>query len=239
MSGTALITGAARRVGRALTIYLAQQGWNIAIHYNTSVDEATAFCKELSDCFPDQLFEVFKADLSQVNELELLVGRVLNRMGNFELLINNASVFESSELIRTSTELLDRQWNVNFRAPFVLMRDFARKQGRGVVVNLLDTRITSNKSDFAAYTLSKKTLWESTKMAAHEFAPHIRVNAIALGLILPPEDKDDDYLWQRAATIPMKQPAGVIPVLKSLDYILTNDDLTGQLLFCDGGENLL
>jgi len=239
MPGTALITGASRRIGRALAIHLAQQGWNIAIHYHTSVDEATVFCKELSDCFPAQLFEVFKADLSQVSELELLIGRVLNRMGTFELLINNASVFEPSAFKQTSTELLERQWNVNFRAPFVLMRDYSRLVKTGAIVNLVDPRIVTNRTDFAAYTLSKKALWESTKMAAVEFAPHIRVNAIAPGLALPPEGKNEDYLWKRAATIPMKQPGGVEPILKSLDYILNNVYLTGQLLFCDGGENLI
>jgi NAD(P)-dependent dehydrogenase (short-subunit alcohol dehydrogenase family) len=107
-----------------------------------------------------------------------------------------------------------------------------------VIINFTDTRIVNNKSNYAAYSLSKKALWEMTKMTALELAPHIRVNAIAPGLTLSPEGKGNDYLWKLAANIAMKRPGGLYPILKSLDYILDNDYLTGQLLFCDGGENL-
>jgi NAD(P)-dependent dehydrogenase (short-subunit alcohol dehydrogenase family) len=118
------------------------------------------------------------------------------------------------------------------------MRDFANHCKFGNIINFVDTRITKNKSNFAAYSLSKKGLWELTKMAALEFAPEIRVNAIAPGVTLPPEDKDEKYLWNLAENIPMKKPGGLKPILNSLDFILENDHLTGQLLFADGGENL-
>jgi pteridine reductase len=95
-----------------------------------------------------------------------------------------------------------------------------------------------NKSDYSAYSLSKKGLWEITKMAALEFAPDIRVNAIAPGVALPPEGKDESYLTKLAENTPMKMPGGVEPILKSIDFILENEHLTGQLLFTDGGENL-
>jgi NAD(P)-dependent dehydrogenase (short-subunit alcohol dehydrogenase family) len=108
----------------------------------------------------------------------------------------------------------------------------------GTIINFVDTRIVNNKSNFAAYSLSKKALWELTKMTALELGPKIRVNAIAPGLSLPPEEKGEDYLWKLAENITMKRPGGLEPILKSLDYILNNDYLTGQLLFCDGGENL-
>jgi NAD(P)-dependent dehydrogenase (short-subunit alcohol dehydrogenase family) len=104
---------------------------------------------------------------------------------------------------------------------------------------MADTRIGRNASNIAAYTLSKKALWELTKMAALEFGPAIRVNAVAPGLAIAPEEKSDAYLWKLAEKIPMKRPGGIDPILKSLDYILANEYLTGQLLFCDGGENLV
>ena len=94
----------------------------------------------------------------------------------------------------------------------------------------MDTRITNNKSDYAAYSLSKKALWELTKMAAIEMAPDIRVNAIAPGVTLAPEDKDDSYLLGLAENIPMQKPGGIQPILQSIDYILENKHLTGQLL---------
>lgn len=238
MAKTALITGAAKRIGRALTIHLAQQGWNIALHYNTSESEAVRFRDELEHDFPNQRFAVLKADLNEAKEVEKLIPQALQRIGDLDLLINNASVFEPASFCQTTTEFLDRQMNVNFRAPFILIRDFARFTKQGIIINFVDTRIVTNKTNFAAYSISKKALWEMTKMAALEFGPNIRVNAIAPGLTLPPEEKGEDYLWKLAGNIAMKRPGGLDPILKSLDFILNNDYLTGQLLFCDGGENL-
>jgi len=238
MSKTALITGGARRIGKAMVLHLANQGWNIAIHYNTSAEEAILFRDKLVESYPRQQFELFKADLNSTVELEMLIPQVVKTMGNLDLLINNASVFEKDSFVHTSTELLDLQMNINFRAPFILGRDFAKLVKKGLIINFTDTRIVTNKSNFAAYSLSKKLLWELTKMEALELGPDIRVNAIAPGLTLPPEEKDDDYLLKLAGNIAMKRPGGLEPILKSLDYILNNDYLTGQLLFCDGGENL-
>lgn len=238
MTKTALITGAAKRVGKAMALHLAAQGWNIAIHYNTSEADAKLLLKQLKSSFPNQQFELFSADLSNAPEVETLVSRVADAMQNIDLLINNASVFDRADFAGTDTKFLDRQMNVNFRAPFILTREFVRLAKNGLIINFADTRITNNKSNFAAYSLSKKSLWEMTKMAALEFGPNIRVNAIAPGLTLPSEEKDEDYLWKLAGNIAMKRPGGLDPILKSLDYIVSNDYLTGQLLFCDGGENL-
>ncbi len=238
MSKTVLITGAAKRVGKALALHLAGQGWNIAIHYNTSTVEARQFCDELISSFPNQQFELFKADLNRTDEVEMIIPQVVRKFSGIDLLINNASVFEPASLEETTTAFLERQMNVNFNAPFILCRNFAQACQLGVIVNFVDTRIVNNKSNFAAYSISKKALWELTKMAALEFGPGVRVNAIAPGLTLPPEEKGEDYLLKLAGHIAMKRPGGLTPILKSLDYILNNDYLTGQLLFCDGGENL-
>ena len=238
MNKTALITGAAKRVGKAMAQHLASQGWNIAIHYNTSELEARLFCDELIGTYPKQQFEIFKADMNLPEEVELLIPQVIQNMTSLDLLINNASVFEPAKLGETTTGFLDRQMNVNFKAPFILTRNFAQLLKSGVIVNFVDTRIVTNQSNFAAYSISKKALWELTKMAALEFGPDIRINAIAPGLTLPPEEKGEDYLLKLAEKITMKRPGGLDPILKSLDYILENEYLTGQLLFCDGGENL-
>lgn len=238
MNKTALITGAARRVGKAMALQLASQAWNIAIHYNSSDVEARLLQDELIGAYPSQRFELFKADLNLPEEVESLISQVVQKMSGLELLINNASVFEPASLNETTSGFLDRQMNVNFKAPFILTRDFARVIKSGVIVNFVDTRIVNNQSNFAAYSISKKALWEMTKMAALEFGPGIRVNAIAPGLTLPPEEKGEEYLRKLSEKIAMKRPGGLDPILKSLDYILNNDYLTGQLLFCDGGENL-
>lgn len=238
MSKTALITGAAKRLGKAMAMHLAAQGWNIAVHYNTSEIDAIKLQDELRSSFPDQKFEIFGGNLTITSQVEQLVLQVIQKMGNLDLLINNASVFDRGDFVNTTADFLDQQMNVNFKAPFILTRQFALMAKKGTIVNFVDTRIVNNKSNFAAYSLSKKALWELTKMTALELGPNIRVNAIAPGLTLPPEEEGDDYLLKLAKNIAMKRPGGPEPILKSLDYILNNDYLTGQLLFCDGGENL-
>jgi pteridine reductase len=234
----ALITGAAQRIGRALAEHLAAKGWSLAIHCNRSKKNAVALSDTLLKQFPNQSFTVFKADLSVKQEVENLLPEVILKMGKPELLINNASVFEPGTIAQTSSLFFERMVRINLNAPFLLLRDFANLCLKGTIVNLVDTRIATNQPNFAAYTLSRKMLWELTKMAAMEFGPEIRVNAIAPGLTLPPEGKDNNYMNNLARFIPMKRPGGIKPLLQSLDFILENEFLTGQILFCDGGENL-
>ena len=238
MAGRALITGASKRVGKAVAQYLAETGWDIVLHYNSSQKPALELQKELAKDFPEQEFSVIRANLSDLKEVETLTEKAVRQVGNFNLLVNNASVFTPGYLAGTSLELLENQINVNLKAPFVLMRDFARICKKGNIINFVDTRITTNKANFAAYSLSKKGLWELTKMAALEFAPEIRVNAIAPGAVLPPAGEGDDYLARLAEKTPMKKPAGIVSVLLNVEYILENQLLTGQILFADGGENL-
>ncbi len=238
MNKTALITGASKRIGRVLTEHLAENGWNVLIHYNTSGAEAAELSRLLKKRYPDQEFVPVQANLEIISEVESLIPQTVSQRGSFQLLINNASLFDHGYLKETSTQLFASQMDVNLRAPFFLMRDYAQHCKTGNIINFVDTRLTTNESNFAAYSLSKKGLWELTKMAALEFAPHIRVNAIAPGATLAPEGKDEEYLWNLAKRTPMKKPGGLEPILKSLDYILSNNILTGQLLYADGGENL-
>ena len=238
MEKTALITGASKRIGKALTQFLAENGWSVIIHYNTSEKPAKDLESELKRKFPNQNFFPVQADLSNLDEVVKLISKVVSDIGKFQLLVNNASVFDPGYIHETSEKLFENQFNVNLRAPFFLIRDFAKYCKAGNIINFVDTRVTMNKSNFAAYSLSKKGLMDLTKMAALEFAPNIRINAIAPGVTLPPPDEDENYLHKLAEKIPMKKPGGVEPILKSVDYILKNDHLTGQLLFADGGENL-
>ncbi|SHI34966.1 NAD(P)-dependent dehydrogenase, short-chain alcohol dehydrogenase family [Tangfeifania diversioriginum] len=238
MNKTALITGASKRVGKAIAEHLAEKGWGVVIHFNSSEKPAQELKDELDRNFPGQDFQTIHANLANDSQVEKLIPKIIEKSGKFELLINNASVFNPGYISKTNPELFNSQLNVNLKAPFLLIRDFAKHCQTGNIINFVDTRITTNKSNFAAYSLSKKGLWELTKMAALELAPEIRVNAIAPGVTLPPEDKDESYLENLAQNIPMKKPGGLVPILKSVDYILENEHLTGQLLFADGGENL-
>lgn len=238
MAEVALITGSAVRVGREIAFHLAAAGWDLALHYNSSSKEGAFLQEELNKKFPGQNFYLFKASLSSVEETQKLVPDVIKYFGHLDLLINNASIFQPSSLRNTSVEVFDRHWQINCRAPFILIKGFANLAGKGTIINIVDTRITKNNSDYFAYTLSKKALFELTKMAAFELAPGFRVNAIAPGALLPPEGKDFEYLEKVASITPLKTPVRMSDIIKSIDYILENESMTGQLLFCDGGVHL-
>lgn len=238
MNKTALITGASKRVGKAIAERLALKGWNIIIHFHTSEKEATELETFFKEKYPHQKFFRLKANLGNEAEIARLIPSIISETGSFDLLVNNASVFDRGYLAQTDMDLFNSQMDVNFKAPFILTRDFAVHCKKGNIINLTDTRITTNNSTYAAYSLSKKALWELTRMAALEFAPLIRVNAIAPGVSIPPEGKSEEYLEKLARNIPAQEPVGLEPILKSVEFILDNNFLTGQLLFADGGENL-
>jgi NAD(P)-dependent dehydrogenase (short-subunit alcohol dehydrogenase family) len=220
MKQTALITGASKRIGRAIAEHLAKKGWNILIHYNHSETAANELATALKQRYPGLFFDTIQANLLNTEETNKLISSAIVKSSGFNLLVNNASVFNSGYIRETSTELFENQINVNLKAPFILMRDFALHCKVGNIINLVDTRISNNKTNYAAYSLSKKGLWELTKMAALEFGPDIRVNAIAPGITLHPDDKDEDYLNKLAERIPLKEPTGIEPILESIDFII-------------------
>jgi NAD(P)-dependent dehydrogenase (short-subunit alcohol dehydrogenase family) len=236
---TALITGGAKRIGKAIAVHLASKGWNIVIHYNTSESDALKLANQLTEDYPNQKFLTVKTNLQNISETENLIPTLVSQSGTFELLINNASVFERNSISDTTSDFFDKHFHTNLRAPFILIRDFARFCKSGNIVNLTDTRIHSNQPGFSAYTLSKKALWELTKMAAVEFSPAVKVNSIAPGVTLAPFEEGESYLQKLAEKLPMKKPSGIVPVLQCLDFILSNNHMTGQLLYADGGENLV
>jgi NAD(P)-dependent dehydrogenase (short-subunit alcohol dehydrogenase family) len=238
MGKVALITGSAVRIGYEIASNLARQGWDLSLHYSTSSDVIFNFINELRSTYPEQQFFAFKADFVSIDQTQDVIRQVFKKFGRLDLLVNNASVFEPSSLKETSADLVIRQMMVNWISPLILIRDYATYSINGLIINMVDTRITNNRSDYLAYSLSKKSLWELTKMAALELAPHFRVNAIAPGAVLPPVGKDQSYLDEIALTTPMKKPSGINPILKSVDYIIENQDLTGQLIFCNGGSHL-
>jgi len=236
---TALITGGAKRIGKHLANYLAERGYHIAIHYNSSKIEALKLQAELQSKYVNGVFKIFHCDLSDENEVEKLMDKVMMHFERIDLLVNNASVFEPGIIRESSVKLYNNQFDINLKAPFVLTRDFALNNKKGNIINFLDTRISSNSNSHSAYSISKVGLAHLTKMAALEFGPDIRVNGIAPGATLSPEGKGDDYLAKVAEKTPMKIPGGIEPILQSINYILTNKNLTGQILYCDGGEQLL
>ncbi|MBI1388416.1 MAG: SDR family oxidoreductase [bacterium] len=235
-SPTALITGGARRIGREIALTLARAGWNIALHYHHSREDAEDAAREMEAI--GMKCELFQADLGRLDEALAMVERVFERMPGCRALINNASIFERAALLETSEDLFDRHFTLNFKTPFFLTRDFARRCREGEVVNLLDTKITQKHSNYFAYTLTKKALFEFTRMAAKELAPGVRVNGVCPGLILPPPGEGDAYMERMQIRVPLRRKGDPADIARAVLFLLQNDFITGEWIFIDGGEHL-
>jgi pteridine reductase len=234
---TALVTGAGRRIGREIALALAGAGANIVIHYPYSSDEAGDLEAELAKRSVKSW--LVKADFEETEDYGTLLDRTIESSGSLDILINSASVFSPGKLGDIRYEDLMRNMQINAWAPFVLMRDFARLSGRGKIINLLDTRIAGYDMAHVAYILSKHVLMVLTKMAALEYAPHIAINGIAPGLILPPPGQDDHYLDRLSQTVPLKRRGYPADISRAVLYLLSNDFITGEVLYIDGGRHLM
>jgi NAD(P)-dependent dehydrogenase (short-subunit alcohol dehydrogenase family) len=171
--------------------------------------------------------------------MEKLVDRAAALAGRLDILVNNASVFPEGAFEDMGAADLHGNVNVNALAPFVLGRSFARQARGGHIVNFLDTRITGYDWQHAAYHASKVLLAYLTRVMALRFAPGTAVNAVAPGLILPPEGRDAAYLGKLKDTVPLKRVGNPAQITKAVLYLVTSEYLTGQVIFVDGGRHLL
>ncbi len=230
------MTGAARRIGRAVSLALASCGANVVVHHSRSAAAAESLVAELEGRGVRAIS--LQADLALPEEAEGLVARARERAGRIDALVNNASVFEPETLDAAGLDRLVRNVKVNAWAPFVLTRALARQFGRGKVVNLLDARLAGLDLAHAGYFLSKHLLAVITRMTAVAFAPGLSVNAVAPGLILPPPGEDEAYLARLARSLPLERHGGPDDVARAVVFLLESDFVTGQVLFVDGGQHL-
>jgi NAD(P)-dependent dehydrogenase (short-subunit alcohol dehydrogenase family) len=233
----ALVTGASKRIGRALAIALADEGVNVVAHDRKAMEaETVKVCDEVVKCGARAWSIV--ADLERPEEYESLIARAMKAAGALDILINNASIFLPNTLMDVGFGDVTRHLQVNAWAPFVLSRDFARLADRGKIINLLDTRITGYDRSHVAYVLGKRMLSVLTTMCALEFAPGFTVNAVAPGLILPPAGKDENYLAGLAEAVPLRKHGGPGDIADAVLYLLRSDFVTGQIIYVDGGKHL-
>lgn len=234
--GTALVTGGAKRIGQGICFKLAELGYKIILHYNESKKEAEKTARVIiqsgGNC------RLFRCNLENESKVSKLIKTIYREDTDFNLLINNASIFEKSNFLNETNASFNRHFNINFKTPFILTRDFAKIVKKGHIINILDTSIVQNKTSHVAYLLSKKSLYELTKLSAYQLAPHIRVNGIAPGLILPPKDAEKKYLDRLAHKIPLKEKGNPEQIEQSVEFLIRNTYLTGQIIFNDGGEHL-
>ncbi|GBR45349.1 short chain dehydrogenase [Neokomagataea tanensis NBRC 106556] len=236
MPRVALVTGGARRIGRALVEMLAQEGFSVAIHCRESVQEAETLLAQIGGrgC-------VVQADLACEADVSGLVAKVHDTLGPIGVLVNNASVFTRDEVGDVTRESWDRHLEPNLRAPFVLAQDvasFLPDDAEGMVLNLLDQRVWNLTPHFVTYTLSKSGLWTLTQSLALALAPRLRVNAIGPGPVLPAVGQSDEHFQAMCDRTPLGRGSSPDEIAAAAQMLLALPSVTGQMLALDGGQHL-
>jgi NAD(P)-dependent dehydrogenase (short-subunit alcohol dehydrogenase family) len=237
---TALITGAAKRLGRAIALDLAAAGWDVAIHYKSSEADARAVAEAVRKA--GRKAALLKADLAEDSETAELVTRATKELGPVTALINSASLFENDDWQSATRQSWDAHMQTNLRAPFVLAQEFARalpQEMRGAIVNVIDQRVLKPTPQFMTYSLSKAGLHWLTVTLAQALAPRIRVNAVGPGPVLRNERQSEtDFARQRMATI-LGTGAEPEDICRAVRYLLEAQAVTGQMIAADGGQHLI
>ncbi|MGE5765999.1 MAG: SDR family oxidoreductase [Bacteroidota bacterium] len=239
MPRAALVTGGGKRIGAALVRALAADGWAVAVHHRAADGAAEALCAEIAAAGGRAV--ALRADLGDEAAVAALAGRAAEAVGPLGLLVNNASIFEFDDVASCDRASWDAHLDTNLRAPFVLTQRFAAAlpaQARGLVVNILDTRVWDLAPGYLSYTLSKAGLWTLTQTLAMALAPRIRVNAIGPGPTLPSRGQSEADFAARIAGLPLKEGASPAEIAAALRFIIAARSMTGQMIGLDGGDHL-
>jgi NAD(P)-dependent dehydrogenase (short-subunit alcohol dehydrogenase family) len=235
-----LVTGAAKRLGRAIALDLAAAGWNVAIHYNSSQEDADSAAQAVR-AFGGEA-AVLKSDLSKESETATLVERAAAEIGPLTALINSASLFENDDWQSATRKTWDDHIETNLRAPMLLSQLFAKQlpaNAMGNIINVIDQRVLKPTPQFLSYSLSKAGLYWLTTTLAQGMGPRIRVNAVGPGPTLKnPRQSDTDFNRQRNATI-LGHGAEPTDICAAVRYLLNAEAVTGQMIAVDGGQHLI
>jgi len=245
----ALVTGAARRLGRAMALDLAATGWDVAIHYHGSAGPAEETAAEA--CAHGANAVTLQADLLVEDQTGSLIARASDALGGpLALLINNASLFENDHISTGTRHSWDRAIGTNLRAPVRLTQDFATQAPKAetdangepvagaCVINMLDQRVWKPTPFFMSYTLAKSALYTFTRTAAQALAPHIRVNAIGPGPTLMAERESPRHFARQRGACVLGRGSDSEDIVAAMRFILICKAFTGQMLAIDGGQHL-
>ena len=234
-----LITGGARRIGKAMVEYLAAQGFPVVIHCNRSIAESEA----LADGIAGQggRAAVVQADLMQDEDVRGLIPAAADKFGPIRLLINNASLFEDDRIGQLDMALWEKHFTLHVRTPAILAEEMYRHlpaELEGLIINMIDQRVWKLNPLFFSYTLSKTALWNATKTMAQAFAPRMRVNAIAPGPTLPSERQEHSDFDRQVAALPLQRAPALDEFGKTVCLLWECRSITGQMLALDSGQHL-
>ncbi len=236
---TALVTGAGRRLGRALALALADEGYDVAVHCRNSLEEANAVAAEI--VAKGRRATVVQADLAEEAQTLTVVGRAREALGPIGVLVNNASVFELDNLLTADRRSWDRHMETDLRAPVVLAQGLVRQlpdEGQGAIVNIIDQRVHNLTPNYLSYSVAKTGLWTMTQVLARELAPRIRVNAIGPGPTLAHPGMPDARFQKLVAALPLRRGPTPEDIAEALRFILRMEAMTGQMITLDGGQQL-
>jgi NAD(P)-dependent dehydrogenase (short-subunit alcohol dehydrogenase family) len=235
----ALVTGAARRICRALALGLAESGYAVAVHHHASRAEADALVAQIAEAGGKAV--ALAADLADESAVTELLPRATAALGPIGVLVNNASIFENDTAATATRASWDAHMAINLRAPFVLTQQLAAllpDDAGGVVINLLDERVWNLTPYFMSYTVSKMGLWTLTRTMALGLAPRIRVNGIGPGPTLPSPRQSAEQFLGRCRNMPLRRGTSPGEIVAALRFILDAPAMTGQMIALDGGEHL-
>lgn len=239
-SRTVLVTGAARRLGRAIALELAAHGWQVAVHYRGSAAEAAA---TVADCRRHAQADAFQADLGDEAAVRALLPQVVQRFGQVDAVVNNASQFQHDTAASFSYAALAQHMAANTAAAVVLAQALhehvAARGARGAVVNMLDQKLWNPNPDFFSYTLSKSALQAATVMLAQALAPQLRVVGVAPGLTLPSHMTTQEKFDELHKLSPLGRSSTTEDVAGAVRFALENGSVTGSTLLVDGGQHLM
>ncbi len=233
---TVLVTGAGSGLGRAMALDLAAEGMNIILHYHSSQETALSALAEVKSRGVKGW--ILKQDLTRTETIQELFPRALELSKHVDFLINSASVYTESTLDSLQPEDVIAAVNMNAVTPFLLARSFRNTCGKGAVINILDARMVDYDRKHVAYSLSKQMLFSLTRMMSVEFAPRIRVNAVAPGIITPPAGTGKKVLDRMKEATLLKRTGTPGEISAAVLSLMSNSFITGETIFVDGGRNI-
>jgi len=234
-----LITGGATRIGREIGIHFSKKGWNVAIHYFKSSSKA----KNLKKILEKNSVKVvlIKADLKNSKQVEMVISVAKKKLGTINCLINNAALFEKDDILSFTTKSWNDHLNTNLLAPAILIKQFARQASKKTIsniINIIDQRVFKLTSVFMSYTLSKSALYTLTKTMAMRLGPNIKVNGIAPGPTIRSKRQSTKHFNKQAESTLLKKPVGTDDICDTVEFLVNNNSITGQVIAVDSGQNL-
>ena len=234
-----LITGAATRVGRAIAIHFAEKGWNVALHYFRSSSKA----KELKKIIEQKFVKValIKADLKNPKQTEKIFLLAKKKLGNIDCLVNNAALFEKDDILNFTVKSWNEHLNINLLAPTILTKQFAKQASKKTfsnIINIIDQRIFNLTPYFMSYTISKTGLQTLTKTMAMRLGPNIKVNGIAPGPTIKSKRQTNTHFKNQIKSTLLKKTVRLQDICDTVDFLINNDSITGQIIAVDSGQNL-